>query len=145
MARELMVSDDRWLMQVWRVHRMLRDTYWGGDLEMRTLVRQIVESYRVVGIYSGLVQVGYARVDVDGEVAKLRDVVVSTAMRGGGGGTMLVREALDTQLPAGVRAWELHTDDAQEFYGRFGFVPTSGKGMRLKIGVTGDPGSQSEG
>ena len=73
-------------------------------------------SARVVGLYRGAEQVGFARAVSDGvTVAYLADVYVLSEFRGRGLGLELVREILDGGRGGSVR-WLLHTADAQGLY-----------------------------
>ena len=109
------------------VHAFLGgESYWA---EGRTRERQdelIDASVRVVGLYSGGGQVGFARV-VDCDAAGfvyLADVYVLEAHRGRGLGLELVREAVENGPHAG-RRWILHTRDMHRLYARFGFTEPS--------------------
>jgi GNAT superfamily N-acetyltransferase len=78
---------------------------------------------RVVGLYHGGRQVGFARAVSDGSVVShLADVYVLPEHRGGGLGVELVREMIE-HGPLADRRWLLHTSDAHGLYRRFGFGP----------------------
>jgi GNAT superfamily N-acetyltransferase len=79
---------------------------------------------RVVGLYLGGEQVGFARVALVGgmPVAYLCDVYVLEAHRGRGLGEELVRETVERGPFAGHR-WLLDTRDAFGLYAKFGFGP----------------------
>jgi ribosomal protein S18 acetylase RimI-like enzyme len=81
----------------------------------------IAGSARVIGLYLGDQQVGFARVISDGAVlAYLGDVFVDPAHRGRGLGVELVREAVDGG-PQRDLSWRLDTSDAMALYVKFGF------------------------
>jgi GNAT superfamily N-acetyltransferase len=107
------------------VHRYLGgESYWAKG---RTRERQdslIDGSARVVGLYHGRAQVGFARVvDCDGAgFVYLADVYVLEAHRGKGLGLELVREAVDNG-PHATRRWLLHTRDMHALYAKLGFAP----------------------
>lgn len=106
------------------VHAFLTRSYWA---EGRTRERQdelIDASVRVVGVYRGGVQVGFARaVDCDAAgFVYLADVYVLEEWRGRGLGVELVREIVEAGPLAG-RTWLLHTRDMHRLYERFGFGP----------------------
>ena len=83
--------------------------------------RSVREAARVVGLYDGERQVGFARVISDGiHVAHLCDVYVLDGYRGRGLGEELVREAVDNGPHARLN-WTLATEDAHGLYRRFGF------------------------
>ena len=115
---------------VTRVDREAVHAYLGGEsywAEGRTRERQdalIDASARVVGLYHGADQVGFARV-VDCDAAGfvyLADVYVLEGHRGRGLGLELVREAVDNG-PHALRRWLLHTRDMHALYAKLGFAP----------------------
>jgi GNAT superfamily N-acetyltransferase len=97
-------------------------SYWAKG---RTRERQdelIDASDRVVGLYDGGRQVGFARaVDCDAAgFVYLADVYVLDELRGRGLGVELVREMID-HGPFADRRWVLHTRDAHSLYEKFRF------------------------
>ncbi|MGH2591256.1 MAG: GNAT family N-acetyltransferase, partial [Actinomycetota bacterium] len=94
--------------------------YWGRERSRDEVERQIREASRVVGLYLGDRQVGFARTLTDGRIAYLADVYVLTDHRGRGLGVELVRAAVDESPFAHVR-WMLHTKDAHGLYTKLGF------------------------
>jgi hypothetical protein len=132
MRRELSggfeLDDDRARVDVDAVHAFIsRESYWGLGRPRELVERAIRGSTRVVGIYRGEQQVGFARAVSDrATVAYLADVYVLSAYRGRGLGLALVREIVDggedgaDAIPPEVR-WLLHTADAQPLYAKLGF------------------------
>jgi GNAT superfamily N-acetyltransferase len=106
------------------VHAFLTGSYWA---EGRTRERQdalIDGSARVVGLYHGAEQIGFARV-VDCDAAGfvyLADVYVLEEHRGRGLGLELVRETVENG-PHSTRRWVLHTRDMHALYSKLGFGP----------------------
>jgi GNAT superfamily N-acetyltransferase len=96
------------------------EAYWGRERSREVIERQAREATRVVGLYLGAEQVGFARYWADGRVAYLADVYVLAEHRGRGLGTELVRFTVDEGSHAGLR-WMLHTRDGHGLYERFGF------------------------
>jgi GNAT superfamily N-acetyltransferase len=96
------------------------EAYWGRERSRALVERQVREASRVVGLYQGGRQVGFARCWSDGRIAYLADVYVLAEHRGRGLGTELVRFAVDEGPHAGLR-WMLHTRDGHGLYERFGF------------------------
>jgi GNAT superfamily N-acetyltransferase len=94
--------------------------YWGRERSRDEVEWQIREASRVVGLYLGDRQVGFARTLTDGRIAYLADVYVLTDHRGRGLGVELVRAAVDESPFAHVR-WMLHTKDAHGLYAKLGF------------------------
>ena len=125
MRRELWdgfeLDDDRARVDVDAVHAFIsKESYWGAGRPPEVTERAIAGSTRVLGLYRGREQVGFARAVSDGaSVAYLADVYVLARYRGRGLGLELVREIVDGSFPD-VR-WLLHTADAQDLYARIGF------------------------
>jgi amino-acid N-acetyltransferase len=67
--------------------------------------------------------VGAAGVELYGEVAHLRSVVVAPSLRGKGQGDRLVREALNHAQQNGARRVYLFTMTAAPFFALYGFQP----------------------
>jgi GNAT superfamily N-acetyltransferase len=118
------LDDDPRRVDVEAVHRYLSDeSYWAQGRSRETVERLVREAARVVGLYRGDAQVGFARAVSDGvALAYLADVYVLPRHRGRGLGKELVRELVDGGPHAGVR-WLLHTRDAHELYAQIGFGP----------------------
>ena len=75
------------------------ESYWARGRPREVVERSLAGSARVVGLYHGGAQVGFARVISDGAVlAYLGDVFVEAAHRGRGLGVALVREAVVEKL-----------------------------------------------
>ena len=100
------------------------EAYWGRDRSRDVVERQVAEASRVIGLYRGGRQVGFARVLSDERIAYLADVYVLAEHRGRGLGVELVREAVDDGPQRDLR-WLLHTRDAHGLYEKFGFGPPS--------------------
>ena len=124
------LDDDRGRIDVGAVHEFLANhSYWARGRPRDLVERLVRTSRRVVGLYDGGRQIGFARVVSDGAViAYLADVYVLPEYRGRGLGVDLVREAVERD-PDGVRHWLLNTADAHALYERFGFVRRSEKLM----------------
>ena len=106
------------------VHRYLaEESYWAKG-RPRAVVEDLVRgATRVVGLYHGDRQVGFARTFSDGHtLSYLADVYVLEEHRGKGLGVELVREAVEGSSFGHTR-WLLHTRDAQRLYERFQFGP----------------------
>ena len=118
----LELDDDPARIDVDAVHHYLADeSYWAKGRPRAVVERLVREAQRVVGLYDGDRQVGFARGVTDGAaIAYLADVYVLPAYRGRGLGVELVRELVDNGPYAHVR-WILHTRDAHGLYRRLGF------------------------
>jgi GNAT superfamily N-acetyltransferase len=116
------LDDDRDRVDVDLVHRFLADeAYWVKGRSRETVGLLVREATRVVGVYRGDEQVGFARVVSDGvSFAWLGDVFVLHQHRGRGLGEELIREAVQDPRLRDL-LWYLNTRDAHELYERFGF------------------------
>ncbi len=120
------LDDDPLRIDVDAVHKFIsQDSYWGAGRSRERTERAIRGSSRVIGLYRGEEQVGFARAVSDLAVfAYLADVYVLPAHRGRGLGLALVAEILEgdaERLGPSVR-WMLHTADAQGLYAKLGFA-----------------------
>jgi GNAT superfamily N-acetyltransferase len=117
------LDDDRDRVDVDAVHEVITASYWATGRTRETMERLIDGAARVVGLYRDARQVGFCRVESDGEkFAFLFDVYVLPEHRGRGLGVELVREAVDLG-PHRDLPWYLKTRDAHGLYERFGFGP----------------------
>ena len=134
MRRELAggyeLDDDRSRVDVDMVHRYLsEEAYWVRGRDRDTIERLVRESTRVIGVYRGDEQVGFARVISDGtSMAWLGDVFVLQGHRGHSLGVELVREAVEHPEHRDL-VWFLNTRDAHPLYARFGFEAPSDRTM----------------
>jgi GNAT superfamily N-acetyltransferase len=120
----VVVSDDPSRVDVEVVWQFLSTTaYWGRWRARDDVEAQIRGAWRVVGAYaSDGAMVGFAWAFSDGvSGAYLADVFVLPAWRGRGVGRQLVEEMVENG-PGREFRWMLHTADAHDLYGAFGFV-----------------------
>lgn len=124
------LDDDPARIDVDAVHDFLSNhAYWSKGRSREIVERTVREASRVVGLYAGGRQAGFARAFTDGvSVVYLADVYVLPELRGRGLGTELVREMVEGSPWPGVK-WVLHTRDAHELYRRVGFGPPSERAM----------------
>jgi GNAT superfamily N-acetyltransferase len=117
------LDDNPGRIDVDAVHAFIsKESYWGRGRPRERVERAIRGSARVVGLYLGAEQIGFARAVSDGAtIAYLADVYVLRAYRGRGLGLELVRETVDAGVGRDLR-WLLHTADAQGLYARLGFA-----------------------
>jgi GNAT superfamily N-acetyltransferase len=129
MRRELAggfeLDDDPQRIDVQAVHEFISGhSYWGRGRSRELTECAIRGSTRVVGLYSGSEQIGFARAVSDGAIfGYLADVYVLPSHRGRGLGLELVRAIVDGEagkFAVNVR-WLLHTADAQGLYAKLGF------------------------
>ena len=128
LADGLELDDDPVRVDLDAVYAFLsREAYWAKGRPRALVERLVRESQRVVGLYDGDRQVGFARGFTDGaSVAYLADVYVLPEFRGQRLGVELVREMIDNGPYAGIK-WLLHTTDAHSLYRKFGFDDPSEK------------------
>ena len=124
------LDDDPGRVDVGEVHRFLStESYWARGRSREVAERLVREANRVVGLYEGERQIGFARAVSDGiAFAYLADVYVLPGYRGHGLGVELVREMVESGPYAGCK-WLLHTADAHGLYGQLGFGPSSDRLM----------------
>jgi GNAT superfamily N-acetyltransferase len=116
------LDDDPERLDVDAIHRFIsEESYWGRGRTRERVLGTIAGSRRVVGLYLGGEQVGFARAITDGvTMAYLADVYVLAPYRGRGLGLELVREVIEGDGAPDVH-WLLHTADAEGLYARLGF------------------------
>jgi GNAT superfamily N-acetyltransferase len=116
------LDDDPRRIDLAAVHEYISgESYWGRGRSREVMELAVSGSRRVLGLYRGDAQVGFARAVSDGQtVAYLADVYVLSRYRGRGLGLELVREMVERGELAGLR-WMLHTADAQRLYAKLGF------------------------
>jgi GNAT superfamily N-acetyltransferase len=120
------LDDDPARINVDAVHDYLaHESYWAKGRTRDVVERLVREAQRVVGLYDGERQVGFARAFSDGvSLVYLADVYVLPEYRGRGLGVELVREMVERGPLADVR-WVLHTRDAHALYRKVGFAEPS--------------------
>jgi GNAT superfamily N-acetyltransferase len=123
------LDDDPRRIDVEAVHAYITESYWANGRPLDKMEAAIAGSARVIGIYKGADQVGFARVISDAATyAYLADVYVLEAHRGRGLGVELVREAVESEPWSGF-SWHLRTKDAHSLYEKFGFRPASERSL----------------
>ena len=118
----LELDDDAGRVDVAAVHDFLANhSYWAEGRPYDVVERLVREAQRVVGLYDGGRQVGFARAFTDGaSLVYLADVYVLPEYRGRGLGVELVREMVESGPYTQLR-WVLHTRDAHGLYRKVGF------------------------
>ena len=122
LADGIELDDDATRIDVDAVHDYLaNESYWAEGRPREVVERLVREAQRVVGLYEGNRQIGFARAFTDGvSLVYLADVYVLSEYRGRGLGIELIRETVDNGPYGGLR-WVLHTRDASGLYRKFGF------------------------
>lgn len=117
----MILSDDKALLQIDRIHDWLTSSYWKPGVARDRLERAIVGSH-CLGAYQDAVQIGFARVITDyTTLGWIADVWVDEAARGQGLGRRMVQWFLDHPEFATVRRFLLVTADAHGVYRANGF------------------------
>jgi GNAT superfamily N-acetyltransferase len=117
---EYLLSDDRKLLDLVKIHALLRDTYWAADRPFEIVCRS-VENSIAIGLYKNGAQVGFCRAVTDhATFTWICDVVIEPAHRGGGLGKWMVACLIEHPLLQ-TRRQILATKDAHALYERFGF------------------------
>ena len=116
------LDDDASRIDVGAVHDYLaNESYWAEGRPRQVVERLVRDAQRVVGVYDGERQVGFARAFTDGvSLVYLADVYILPGYRGRGLGVELVREIVENGPYPDLR-WVLHTRDAQTLYEKFLF------------------------
>jgi GNAT superfamily N-acetyltransferase len=125
------LDDDPSRLDIDAIHAYIGgESYWAKGRSKERMRAAIDGSARVIGLYYGAEQVGFARVVSDrATFAYLADVYVLGAHRGRGLGVELVHEAVETKPWSGFR-WYLGTLDAHPLYEKFGFGSPSDQVMQ---------------
>jgi GNAT superfamily N-acetyltransferase len=134
----LELDDDPARLDVEAVHAFLaNEAYWALGRPRSEVERLLREADRVVGLYDGDRQVGFARAFTDRmSLVYLADVYVLEPYRGRGLGIELVREMVE-HGPLKDFRWILHTRDAHALYRRVGFGAPSERVMERPPGGDG--------
>jgi predicted N-acetyltransferase YhbS len=129
------LDDDPGRIDVAAVHDFLANhAYWARGRPYEVVERLVREAQRVVGVYDGDRQIGFARAFTDGvALVYLADVYVLPEYRGRGLGIELVRTMVEDGPYAGLR-WILHTRDMHRLYARFGFEEPSERVLERRVG-----------
>ena len=120
------LDDDRARIDREAVHAYVGgESYWARGRPRETMDALIESAQRVCGLYHGNAQVGFSRSLSDIHVRSyLADVYVLPEHRGRRLGVELVRFSIE-EGPLAETAWLLHTADAHDLYGKFGFEPAN--------------------
>jgi N-acetylglutamate synthase-like GNAT family acetyltransferase len=123
--KELKISDDKNLLQIEFIHRLLKESYWSKGIPLETL-KSAIDGSLCFGTYQGSHQVAFARVVSDGATfAWICDVIVDPNYRGKGISKKLMKYIMAHPRMQGLRRISLATKDAHGLYKQFGFNVTA--------------------
>ena len=133
---ELLITDDRSLLDLDVIHGFLKGSYWSEDIP-RDLLERAINNSIAVGLYRAGKQVGFARVVTDrATFAYLADVFILESHRGRGLSKQLMRVVMSHPELRSVRRWQLVTRDAHGLYRQFGFSELKGASRHMEIHVS---------
>jgi len=118
---DLVISDDKFRLDVKLIHRFLTTSYWA---EGRTIeeVKKSIEHSLCFGVYKDDNQIGFARIVTDYTViAYLMDVFILEEHRGKGFSKLLLKRIFEDDRFKRIKKWMLATKDAHSLYAQFGF------------------------
>jgi GNAT superfamily N-acetyltransferase len=124
LAEGFELDDDPERIDLAAITAFLTESYWATGRTAEEQHRLNDDSTRLVGLYLGAEQVGFARVSYweAREIAFLNDVYVLDEHRGRGLGLQLVRETVEGG-PHADALWLLRTNDMHRLYAKLGFGP----------------------
>lgn len=122
MKGEFYISTEKNKLNIQRVHKEVKESYW-GDYRTLEMTKSAIENSICFGVYSKTnEQVGFARVLTDKVVlAYIMDVLIFDAYRGKGLGKMLIECILNHPTIKNVQTIALKTKDAHGMYEPYGF------------------------
>ncbi len=130
----LLISNEKSKLDINLIYEFLsKESYWAKDRNIDTVIKSIGNSL-CFGIYLDDRQIGFARVVTDyAVIAWLMDVFILKEYRGKGYGQELMNNIINHRLLKEVRKMRLGTEDAHEFYRKFGFrvIEKAGNIMEL--------------
>jgi GNAT superfamily N-acetyltransferase len=117
------ISTNRSRIDIDVVFAFLERSYWASGIAREVVARSIEHSLNF-GVYTGDVQVGFARVITDyATFAYVADVFVLEEHRGKRLGVWLMQTIMAHPRLQGLRVWRLATKDAHSLYEKVGFRP----------------------
>ena len=127
-VNDYLISDDKNLMNLDRVHVMLSNTYWAKN-RSKEAIQKSIENSLCFGVYKDNLQIGFARCVTDYSVLYyLCDVTIEEKYRGQGLGKALMKCIIEHEFLAPLLGL-LGTENARGLYEQFGFKVSQGTDM----------------
>ena len=115
------ISTDKSLLDFEKLHREIKNSYWGGYRSIEQ-TKKTIENSICYGVFNASEQIGFARVLTDEVVlAHIMDVIIFEGHKGKGLGKVLMEYILKDARVKDVLSITLKTKDAHTFYGKYGF------------------------
>jgi GNAT superfamily N-acetyltransferase len=129
------LDDDRDRIDVDAVHDFIANhSYWAPGRPREVQEEFVRQAIRVVGLYDGDRQIGFARTVTDrATFAYLADVYVLESYRGQGLAKWMMRVIMAHPDLQGLRRFALATKDAHGLYAQFGFAPLARPDRHMEI------------
>ena len=119
------ISTDPALLNIDVIHSFLSRSYWSRGIPKEVVIKSI-ENSLCFGLFDQDQQIGFARIITDYvNLAYLCDIFVLEEYQGKSLGKWLIECITSYPSLQGVRRLLLATDDAHEFYRKFGFAELS--------------------
>ncbi|MEM1259377.1 MAG: GNAT family N-acetyltransferase [Bacteroidota bacterium] len=133
MDAAIQISSDRSLLDVNKIHGVIKSSYWGSYRSVEQ-TKKTIENSLCFGAYCAEEQIGFARVLTDEVVlAHIMDVVIFEGYKGKGIGKRLMEYILKDSRVRDVLSITLKTKDAHTFYEKYGFKKVGNSKLWMAI------------
>ncbi|MEM8927326.1 MAG: GNAT family N-acetyltransferase [Bacteroidota bacterium] len=133
MDAAIQISSDRSLLDVNKIHGVIKNSYWGSYRSVEQ-TKKTIENSLCFGAYRAEEQIGFARVLTDEVVlAHIMDVVIFEGYKGKGIGKILMEYILKDPRVRDVLSITLKTKDAHTFYEKYGFKKVGNSKLWMAI------------
>ncbi|WP_437924812.1 GNAT family N-acetyltransferase [Sorangium sp. So ce291] len=134
-AEDIVISSDKALLDVERIHAFLASAYWSKGIP-REVVERAIQGSLCFGLYKAGAQIGFARVITDhATFAYLADVFIVEAEQHKGYGKALIAHVAEALGHLRLRRTLLATADAHGLYRQVGFTPLEKPDLFMEINV----------
>ncbi|XYH94913.1 GNAT family N-acetyltransferase [Sorangium sp. So ce1128] len=134
-AEDIVISSDKALLDIERIHAFLASAYWSRGIP-REVVERAIRGSLCFGVYKAGAQIGLARVITDNATfAYLADVFIVEAEQRKGYGKALMAHVTEALGHLRLRRTLLATADAHGLYRQFGFTPLEKPDQFMEINV----------